>query len=457
MVAAVLLSIWLPFLAGEVSSAEPSTDEKLSIPTSAEPSKDEKQSTPTSANPSTEERFFKLGGELKGIGSASWPGSGTLLQPQGDKTFFDGLAEGRLKGQFFFTDWANFEVHDVVGFTGGDTRKAAIQSPFPAYINQGDIPGTPTSDKRQLLNMSWTQGARNEFVGYDRVDRLALTIKKDPALLSLGRQAITWGNGLIFNPMDLINPFGPTDVVREYKIGQDMAFAQVSAGSSANIQLLWAPRRDLDTGTIQEDQSAYAAKAHFGAGNTDFDVMAAKNFGDKVISAGGNGHLGDAVWRTDVIWTTPQDQSQKAYVSGVANLDYSWSWWGKNWYGFVEAFYNGVGKNNYGVALNNPYIQQKISEGMLFTLAKWYGDASIRLELHPLFNAYLTVISNVEDPSWIVQPRVSWDFAPSFRLTVWGNIAFGRHGTEYGGFNVPGTNLKQKPQNGGFAWVSYYF
>ena len=40
--------------------------------------------------------------------------------------------------------------------------------------------------------------------------------------------------------MDLINPFGPTDVVREYKVGQDMAFAQVSAGGYGNIQSLGA-------------------------------------------------------------------------------------------------------------------------------------------------------------------------------------------------------------------------
>lgn len=123
----------------------------------------------------------------------------------------------------------------------------------------------------------------------------------------------------------------------------------------------------------------------------------------------------------------------------------------------MEAFYSGVGKNNYAVAVNDPYIQQKISENVLFTLGKWYADSTVRVEVHPLVNVYLTVISNVEDPSWIVQPRVSWDFTRSFRLTAWGNVAFGRTGTEYGGFYVPPTGLKQKPPNGGFVWISYYF
>ena len=56
----------------------------------------------TGASPPTGEKILKWGGELKFIGIASWPGEETLLQPQGNKTFFDGLAEGRLKAGLFF-------------------------------------------------------------------------------------------------------------------------------------------------------------------------------------------------------------------------------------------------------------------------------------------------------------------------------------------------------------------
>ena len=36
-------------------------------------------------------------------------------------------------------------------------------------------------------------------------------------VVCVGRQAVTWGNGLIFNPMDLFNPFSPVDIERDYK------------------------------------------------------------------------------------------------------------------------------------------------------------------------------------------------------------------------------------------------
>jgi hypothetical protein len=49
--------------------------------------------------------------------------------------------------------------------------------------------------------------------------RLALGIQPNWGLIRIGHQAVTWGNGLLFNPMDLFNPFSPSDIERDYKIG----------------------------------------------------------------------------------------------------------------------------------------------------------------------------------------------------------------------------------------------
>ena len=148
-----LLAVWLPFLTDEVWPADSSTDEK----------------------------FFQWGGEIKNIGAASWPGSETLIQPQGDKTFYDGLIEGQLIGKFFFTNWVNLEIHDLIGATGGDTLHAVNETSFPVYLGQNDIPGSPPSDKRQLFDMSWNLVNHNDLVVYDRVDRLRSPSRKGRA------------------------------------------------------------------------------------------------------------------------------------------------------------------------------------------------------------------------------------------------------------------------------------
>ena len=447
-----------PFIEEEPSAKEPS-QESSPLPTTPSAKTPEPRSASILEGKALD---FRWGGELKFIGSVSWPNNGTVLQPQGSQAFYDGSADGRLKGQVFFSNWGSFEVHNLIGIIGGDTRKAVqgLQTTLPGLFT-GNLSTGPPSDQTQLMNLTWTLNETKEYITYDRLDRLALTLQKDSGMLRLGRQAVTWGNGLIFNPMDLVNPFSPSDVVREYKTGQDMAFAQWSA-SFGNLQLVYVPRRDASTKNVEWDQSTVAGKLHVSAGTTEFDLLLAKNYQDKIVGLGSTGYLGRAAWRLDATWTFMGGEGESGgYLSLVANMDTSWNWWGKNWYGFLEFFYNGLGQRNYAAALADPEVTQRLNRGTLFTLGRPYQAGQVRLEVHPLVNIFVTVVTNLWDPSGLVQPRVTWDILKSVKLTLWGNIFYGRRGDEYGGFPVPGpvpgTSLLDKPANQVYSWLSYYF
>jgi len=71
--------------------------------------------------------------------------------------------------------------------------------------------------------------------------------------------------------------------------------------------------------------------------------------------------------------------------------------------------------------------------------------AILHVELHPLFNAYLTMITNVANPSGVIQPRATWNVTQNFELTLGGNLYYGAEGTEYGGFELPGTEYLNTP------------
>lgn len=186
--------------------------------------------------------------------------------------------------------------------------------------------------------------------------------------------------------------------------------------------------------------------------------MAAKHYEDRVVGIGSTGYLGDAAWRLDGTWTfLAEDSSTDGYLSLVANMDYSWVWWEKNFYGFLEFFYNGLGDDQYSDAYADPDISKRFSRGELFTLGRFYMGAHLNAELHPLFNAYLTVINNMNDPSGMLQPRAVWDIAQDVEMTFGGNVCYGGRGTEYGGYEIPGTNLVNKPANSAFLWVTYFF
>ena len=80
-------------------------------------------------------------------------------------------------------------------------------------------------------------------------------------------------------------------------------------------------------------------------------------------------------------------------------MDYSWVWWGKNLYGFLEFYYNGLGGDDYLAVLSDPNVLERLARGELFTLGRPYLGWHIRLEVHPLFNVYVSVINNLSDPS----------------------------------------------------------
>ena len=145
------------------------------------------------------------------------------------------------------------------------------------------------------------------------------------------------------------------------------------------------------------------------------------------------------------------------FFSLVANMDYSWVWRGKNFYGFIEYYYNGLGVNDYGKAVFDPDISERLLRGNLFALGKNFLSSQIQAELHPLFNVYLTAINNVEDPSGALQPRAIWDVRQNLQLTLGANIFWGDKGTEYGGFIIPGTDLRSKTPNNVYLWMIYYF
>jgi hypothetical protein len=403
---------------------------------------------------------WELGGHLKVRGGVSWTDEESFFQPVGTGPFYDGYAEARLTGKLSFGKWGYFEAHHETILSGGDTRHKLkeLQRLYPSLFSSGLLIAGPLDDDRRLMNLTWTIHEDDRYILYHRLDRLSLTLLPEWGAVTIGRQAVTWGNGLLFNPMDLFNPFAPTDIERDYKIGDDLVSAQVSVGTIGDFQFLYVPRRDPMRGTVQWNHSSLAGKFHVAWGTTEFDIMAAKHYEDAVFGIGSTGYLGGAAWRIDGIWTILNDARGKDYYfSLVANMDYSWLWWGKNFYGFVEFFYSGIGEADYPEAVLNQDIVERLDRGDLFTLGKTYLSGHLRVELHPLFNCYITVINNLADPSGVVQPRAVWDVMQDVQVTVGGNVYYGHKGTEYGGFRIPATPFRARGNDSVFLGVTYYF
>jgi hypothetical protein len=400
------------------------------------------------------------GGHLKTRGAASWYDGQTVYGAVGSSpSYVDGSVEGRLKNQLFFNNWGQFETHYEVILYGGDTREKnhELEQLFPNFDNILFI-REPVTDVRRFFDLTAVISEGDDYILYQRLDRLALTLLPKWGLVRIGRQAVTWGNGFLFNPMDLFNPFAPTDVDRDYKLGDDLLAVQLLLPGDSDAQFLLVPRRDPISGEVEKDQSSLTGKLHFIRRGLEFDIMAARHYGDDIIGFGSSGYLGPAAWRMDATYTFLDEKSPSDdYLSLIVNMDYSWVWQRKNFYGFVEFFFNGLGEDNYSDALTNPDILERLARGELFTLGRTYLSAMIQMEVHPLVNLFLTAINNIADPSGILQPRAVWDIITNLQLNFGGNISFGDNNTEYGGFQIPGTPFISKAPNSVYLWLTYYF
>ncbi|MEA3471457.1 MAG: hypothetical protein U9R24_07050 [Thermodesulfobacteriota bacterium] len=399
------------------------------------------------------------GGYIKCRGVASWPDYDSFYSLVGAGTYYDGSAEGRLKNRLYFGTSLYFDTHYEIILSGGDRRRnqKKLERLFAGVLEEGYIL-RKVEDDRRLLDLTKAISDDDDYIFYHRLDRLSLTIQQRSLVVRLGRQAVTWGNGFLFNPMDLFNPFAPTDTEREYKVGDDMALAQFSLGRSSDVQLLYVPRRDPSTGDLESDQSSFAGKMNFAKDTTEFDIMAAHHFEDDVVGVGFSGYLGDTAWRLDATWTFLDEKRDKSdFFSLVANMDYSWVWWEKNFYGFFELFYNGLGDDRYFDSLFERAVAERLDRGELFTLGRCYLAGHIRMEIHPLVNVFFTVVNNADDPSGILQPRLTWDVTQDLQFTCGGNIFYGGRDTEYGGFRIPPIDILIKSPDSTYMWLAYYF
>ena len=417
-------------------------------------------SGPDETTPSFYEKIHaEWGGQVKAAGSSSWFDDSTLYRIDEDNPYYDGSASLRLKNRLHFSDTSFFDIHYEAVMAGGDTvRKGNELRRLSPALDRFSFFNTTISDDRRLFRLTAIVDERDDYTLYHRLDRFAVTMQPKWGTICLGRQALTWGNGLLFNPMDLFNPFSPTDIERDYKVGDDMASLQVHAGSNAELQFLLVPRRNPATDRVEVEESSFAGKGHFALDSNEFDLLIARHYEENVVGVGSSGYFRDAVWRMDIIWSSlNRSPDRDGYFSAVANMDYSWVWWSKNMYGFVEFYFNGLGTDQYSGAYQDQEIARRLERGELFFLGRSYLSGQVNLEVHPLFTVYLTVINNLEDPSGIIQPWAVWNMTQNTMLTLGANLYYGGHETEFGGYDIESTPYCSKPPESVFLWLTWYF
>ena len=296
-----------------------------------------------------------------------------------------------------------------------------------AFGDSAHLDERPTEDATRLMNLTRTidEGSRHLFV--HRFDRLAVEYRDPRLAITVGRQAVSWGSGHVFQPMDLFNPFAPTAVDRDYKPGDDIVLIE-RAFATSGLQLLHVARRDAGE---HAGSDSYAALWHGFLGAAEVELMAARHYRDDLLGMTLKLPLGLAILRTDIVGAR-LDQDGDRRISSIVNLDFAFQLFQRTGLAFAEYFHNDYGVDSLTTELPAP-LGDRLTRGELFNVMRDYLAVGATYQWHPLWSQSLVWIGNLNDGSSLVQTSLTYDPSDSSRVQAGFVAALGEEGSEFGG------------------------
>ncbi|NIJ40676.1 hypothetical protein FHS78_000952 [Parvibaculum indicum] len=331
-----------------------------------------------------------------------------------------------------------FAFQYQLGAVTGDTPLLAARQKALALF--------PDAPPRTWWDLTDTTIDGNSFTLTQRIDRLSIGYTGAHIVMRAGRQALTWGSGLVFHPMDLFDPFSPDATDTEYKPGADMLYTQYLFDDGSDLQFVAVPRppRRGDDPTL--DASSFALLFHTALGPWRTSFLAAQDHGDTVAALGVSGALGGATWNAELVPTHVNDD--RTYVSALANISDAFTLAGRDATAFAEYYRNGFGLDDrhYSVTGLPAPLTDRLLRGQVFNTGRDYLSLGGTLQWTPLLEIAPTLIANLNDGSFYALGEATWSLEDNLNLIAGAQLPIGPADTEFGGLPVTGAGAPYAEQ-----------
>ena len=394
---------------------------------------------------------FPLAGHLKFQQHSIYTDDDSIYSRLNEQNINEQNIDFRLVADKQIGNW-NFVAHYQVLFTQGNavSLQNNLQTLLPQFASN-----TEDSQWFQLSNNFTTS---TNTIGQHKLDRAYIAYNRQQLSIKFGRQVLSWGNGLVFKPMDLFNPFAPNAIDTSYKPGIDMLYGQWLFNSGSDLSALIVPRRNTTSQQLDASESSSAIKWHYFGENIQADIMLAKDYQDTVLGLGLYGSIYDAIWRLDLVPTFTDDDHR--HTSFILNVDTAWQWQQKNINGFIEYYRNGFGINPspYTLVSLSEDLTQRLSRGQLFNTGRDYFAFGLRSEWTPLLQISPLLILNLNDHSRLFFLQANYSLSQNMNLDIGATLSTGKKGSEFSGIETRlNSNIYFQTGQQLFARLNYYF
>lgn len=343
---------------------------------------------------------------------------------------------------------SHYEIRLVYGDSQGLKKKVDEIEGLPdGLVNLFGLTGLKPE---RFLNLNWKIEDSKTLYAEHGLDRLLLSYHLPFADLTIGRQAISWGTGMFWNPTDLFAPFSPTEIDTEEKPGTDMIDLEIPIGSLTELNAIYAPLKTFEDSSI-------AGRFKTNIYNYDLSIMMGKFHEEMIYGLDFSGYIGGAGFRGEGTYT--QVEEEEDFFRFVLGADYSFP---KNLYLTLEYYYNGFGtnnENNYLTLLSSPEFLKRLQRGEIYNLARDYLGVFLSYPIFPLLTLRGTVIFNIDDQSIFFSPGLEYSILTNLDLMIGANIFKGREGSEYGSIEGEyyGIPIEFGYPQLYFAYLKWYF
>jgi hypothetical protein len=354
-----------------------------------------------------DELQIDLGGDLKAFFDLSFPYE-HLFMPEGVQPA--AALDFRLRFSGRYRSWISWEFHHSATARFASSGAQAFAASLSGASSALDSP------------LSWTAHDADGFGVTGRVDRASLAFHAPGFDVRFGRQPISFGSGYFFTPLDLLSPYSPQVVDREYKPAVDAVRFDAFIGATGRIT---AAIGVVDHG--DPDATFVIGSGGFTVGLFDLDFFAGKHYADLVLGFSTQGSAGPIGIHGDVALTVPfsgDDPSVSAEPSSLRFVIGAAARTGRGTMLMAEFYAQSFGadeRTGYFAAAIDPRVQR----GDLWTLGHVYAALSFSQELSPVFSLSALTIINLADPSALLGPSLSWSVAGNADLVAGAFLAVG--------------------------------
>jgi hypothetical protein len=304
-------------------------------------------------------------------------------------------------------------VSDTVGVDVAlEQRVRAFSSPSGAS-GAGVLPSEAPAPYR-LRQLDWRVASSANAEWRAEVDRAAVHVKLPRANVTIGRQAIGWGRGVMFGAVDLFSPFTPLEADREWRRGVDAVRADVKLTDRVSIDSVGAFGEAID-------QSAFAARVRGYAGRADVEVMAGRRATDSFAGVASSAAVGDIEVHGEL---ARFGSVTKAVAGGSYRIPL-----GNGLLTFLEYHYSGYGAP-YPEAivplLLDPAFQERYLRGDTQILGRHAAAMLASYEWSPIVTLGVQWLHDPTDGSGVVVPSVTLTAGDSWSVLASGYAPYGR-------------------------------